>query len=209
MKRLVLSALLACFYASPAHSAVDCEAKPTHPQCSGSGDLETRVEALENLLRPKMVFVTSTTYSGNLGGLVGADAACQAHADSASLGGTFRAWLSTSTVNAKDRILPTIAPYVQPNGDEVTTNFYGDLVTAIDVDEHGDLVTPTEWVWTGTLASPIGDASAATCSDWTTASSGVSGTIGHAEMTDSSWTEFADVGCHELLRLYCFQYSLP
>ena len=34
MKRLIV-VLFACLYFSPAYAAVDCEANPTHPQCSG------------------------------------------------------------------------------------------------------------------------------------------------------------------------------
>ncbi len=42
----------------------------------------------------KVVFVTSTIYSADLGGIVFADAECQARADAAGLSGVFRAWLS-------------------------------------------------------------------------------------------------------------------
>ena len=52
-------------------------------------------------------FVTSTNpgKGGNLGGLAGADAHCQSLAQAAGAGGkTWRAYLSTNTVNAKDRI---------------------------------------------------------------------------------------------------------
>src|SRR5437868_4155746 len=45
---------------------------------------------------PNIVFVTSTRYTANLGGLAGADAICQAHATDAGLPGTYRAWISTA-----------------------------------------------------------------------------------------------------------------
>ena len=44
----------------------------------------------------RRVFVTSAVFTGALGGRVGADAKCQAAAESASASGTFRAWLSTN-----------------------------------------------------------------------------------------------------------------
>src|SRR5262245_23472284 len=53
--------------------------------------------------RPNVAFVTRGVYSGALGGLSGADGICQTAAISAGLPGTFVAWLSTSTVNARDR----------------------------------------------------------------------------------------------------------
>jgi hypothetical protein len=37
MKRLVLLASLACVLAFPSHAAVDCNANPSHPQCSSDG----------------------------------------------------------------------------------------------------------------------------------------------------------------------------
>jgi hypothetical protein len=52
------------------------------------------------------VFVTSRAYTGNLGGLAGADAICQTHAAEAGLPGTYVAWLATSTVTAPSRLAP-------------------------------------------------------------------------------------------------------
>ena len=51
-------------------------------------------------------FVTSSNpKGGNLGGLAGADAVCQSLAQAVGAGGkTWRAYLSTSTVDAKSRI---------------------------------------------------------------------------------------------------------
>ena len=50
------------------------------------------------------VFVTSTTYTGNLGGLSGADSKCQARATAANLSGVWKAWLSTGDLAASSRI---------------------------------------------------------------------------------------------------------
>ncbi|HYL59494.1 MAG TPA: hypothetical protein VEU51_11520, partial [Candidatus Acidoferrales bacterium] len=50
------------------------------------------------------VFVTSSTFDGNLGGQAGADADCASLASGAGLAGTFKAWLSTSGLNAKDKL---------------------------------------------------------------------------------------------------------
>ena len=45
--------------------------------------------------RTKTIFISSTTHIGNIGGLAGADAQCNALARAAGLQGTFKAWLST------------------------------------------------------------------------------------------------------------------
>ena len=64
---------------------------------------------------PKRVFVTSTTYKGNLGGLAGADAKCQTRANAASLGGTWKAWLSDSTTSAASRLTQSVSGYILLN----------------------------------------------------------------------------------------------
>src|SRR5690606_4557544 len=52
-----------------------------------------------------LVFVTSTTHEpASLGGLAGGDAICAARAEAAGLPGTYVAWLSTATVDARDRL---------------------------------------------------------------------------------------------------------
>lgn len=70
----------------------------------------------------KTVFVTSATFSGNLGGLTGADDKCQAAADGpASIvpPGTYIAWLSTSVKDAIDRLPANTSGYFLPSGKKV------------------------------------------------------------------------------------------
>jgi hypothetical protein len=66
----------------------------------------------------KRVFVTSTGYPGNLGGLAGADAKCQERATAAGLGGTFKAWLSAAGTgnSAAERLTHATVPYVRVDG---------------------------------------------------------------------------------------------
>src|SRR5205823_203503 len=52
----------------------------------------------------KVVFVTSTSYDGNLGGLTGGDAKCQARAVAAGLAGTYKAWLCSGSTSAASRL---------------------------------------------------------------------------------------------------------
>jgi hypothetical protein len=67
---------------------------------------------------PNIVFVTSTRHSPKFGGLAGADAICAARATAGGLAGTYKAWLSTSTVNAKDRLVPA-SGWARPDGKPV------------------------------------------------------------------------------------------
>lgn len=78
------------------------------------------------------VFVTSEAYNGNLGGVTGADAKCQALADAANLGGTYRAWLSASGQAANSRLIHSIHPYGLVDGTLIANDW--DHLVSQDLD---------------------------------------------------------------------------
>jgi hypothetical protein len=136
-------------------------------------------------------FVTSTNPGdgANLGGLDGADAHCQDLAEAAGAGDkTWRAYLSTSAVNARDRI-----------GDGPWHNAKGELI-ANDLEElHGDanrISKETGLTETGEMVKGRGDtpnqhdiltgsnadgtvAAGMTCEDWTSNASTSKAFVGH------------------------------
>lgn len=82
----------------------------------------------------KLVFVTSTTYAGDLKsagegatGFEGADKLCNLRAQNAGLPGMYKAWLSGDFFDAKDRVTNTQIPYVLTTGVTVANDF-GDLL---------------------------------------------------------------------------------
>src|SRR4051794_18448419 len=88
----------------------------------------------------KHIFVTSMTYGSNLGGLTGADAKCRTLATAASLGGTWKAWLSTTSTNAIDRIVD-VGPWYLMNGVKTFNNkaaLRGTPLVPISLDEYGN-----------------------------------------------------------------------
>ncbi len=96
---------------------------------------------------PGKVFVTSTTYkAGDLGGLTGADAKCQARAMAAGLTGTFRAWLSDANGQPATRFSKERGPYLLVTGSIVANNWTGltsgTLRHAINVTELGTPAPP-------------------------------------------------------------------
>ena len=143
----------------------------------------------------EMSFFLTSAGPGNgadLGGLDGADAHCQALAEAAgSDGRTWRAYLSTDAINARDRI--GAGPWhnaagilIAENVDDLhSDNANIDKETAID--ENGNLVNGTgdspnrHDILTGTridgTAFPDGDDH--TCSNWTSSSSDGSAHVGH------------------------------
>jgi hypothetical protein len=86
------------------------------------------------------VFVTSVEYTGNLGGLAGADTSCMAAArDSALAGASWAAWLSDDVRDAIDRIPFPDAEYQLLDGTVVANDLAdltdGTLDAPIDLDE--------------------------------------------------------------------------
>jgi hypothetical protein len=180
-------------------------------------------------------FVTSdTSKTGNLGGLTGADKRCQDLAQAANIGDhTWKAYLSTTTENAKDRI--GTGPWVNAKGDTVAMNLTelhalkGNA--QLFVDEKG---MPIDGQWNGssgmdnhhdilTGSSPAGELVVGkNCMDWTSASAepGMVAVVGHSDGmgpgmattgTYGSWNSSHDNGsCADTVpkggagKIYCF-----
>ena len=170
---------------------------------------------------PKKVFVISTRSSGNLvafvktnidgnfsgNGLEAGDRICKWRADNASggpLGGTWIAWLSSSSSDAKDRIVND--KYVRLDGSLVANNkadlIDGTISNQIEINENGVVVDPADpYSWTGTDSQGLRMSN--TCSVWT---SGVNGQIGYNSVIDGRWTDIGTRSCgNSGQHLYCFE----
>ncbi|MDP3235534.1 MAG: DUF1554 domain-containing protein [Myxococcales bacterium] len=181
----------------------------------------------------KVVFVTRTTFKGNLGGLVGADRLCEGAAGAGSLPGRFKAWLSTNEwdstrrvavyVHAADRFVsngPWYLPGVNERGRRMqvfTSRAALRSAPLIPIDRtelgtNAGISPGGRNVFTGTQATgmslPISSFAApqSTCSNWTSSSSGVEATIGTVYGQGGDWTARSDSGpCANDLSLYCFE----
>ena len=93
----------------------------------GCAKPESLTEVLELSLlvvdTEKIVFVTRQDFTGNLGGLSGADDKCNTAATAGGLPGTYTAWLSDSGNDAKDRVTQSALPYLRTDGVRVADNF--------------------------------------------------------------------------------------
>lgn len=160
------------------------------------------------------IFISSSSYNGNLGGLSGADTKCQAAADTAKIGGTWKAWLSDGSVSASSRLNHGTDPYKLLNGNIVAEN-WGDLTdgklnTNITIDENKSVISGNARTWTNTnlLGEVVGNRN---CSNWS-AGGGYSwftpsGQIGNPYYTDLNWTNNNYLSCNSVARLYCVEQT--
>lgn len=152
-------------------------------------------------------FTTSSGHNGNIGGLGGADAICQARATEANLPGTYKAWLSSDSASVVARFSHPTLPYYMPNDAKLANNFAdlidGTLLRAFHVDEHGTTVA-SNIPWTGTLSDGTAQ-NGANCANWTSSSAASNGLSGFSESTAAAWTQNVQRPCDVPHRLFCFQ----
>jgi hypothetical protein len=163
--------------------------------------------ALCGYIDGKIVFLTSQQYSGNLGGLSGADAICQNLANTANLAGTYRAWLSDDTTfSPSTRFVQSPLPYKRVDGALVANSYASLLSTGVKVQprvtEQNFEVTANSYVWTGTN-SGTGTSSGATCTGWTLTNS--TGSVSANYNWATSNCGGGNCGCDLTAYLYCFQ----
>jgi hypothetical protein len=167
----------------------------------------------------KVIFVSSALYTGNLGGLTGADNKCQTLADAAKLCGTFKAWLSDGTGNAADRLTHATGDYVLPDGQVVANGWTGltsgSLLHAINQTESkgaapvGTVKCVSSGpvpVWTGATYSGIAVQNGS-CSNWASTSTGPGAAFGNASATSFAWSGTCQIVtlCPNTAALYCVQ----
>lgn len=160
-----------------------------------------------------LVFATSARSVGNLGvwpeargaqGLEAGDEICRSLAREAGLhsADSFVAWLSDSTINARDRFTFS-GPWKRLDGVPVATDLAdltdGYIFTSISMTEKGDSVIGR--AWTGTLSD---GRAATTCDDWSNESS--EGLYGLVNESGGPWTSYGSGSnnCSDASRIYCF-----
>lgn len=174
----------------------------------------------------KRVFVTSTLHTGNFGGVTGADLKCQQRASAAGLPGTYKAWLSGSTLASSPSVRftkSTTLPYVLVDGTVIANNWAdltdGTLQHAINVTE---LNTPasTNLVYSFTRidGTPGLFGSSSTncyggdchCNNWNSVATQGSPTPGSASgqtsKSNDDWTDYSFGNfCGGNYPIYCFE----
>lgn len=161
------------------------------------------------------VFVTSTVYNGNLGGLAGADAKCQERANAAGLGGAWKAWISDSNISASSRLNHSSGAYVRLGGQIIANNWTdlidGTIQNGIYITEFGKFL-PAMSVWTYTKFDGSNgpfdyDFDVKACNNYTDSSAELKSWSGWNYNTDRGWTQWSAsfTTCDGQLPLYCIE----
>lgn len=152
------------------------------------------------------VFVTSVRSSGDMGGLAGADARCNELGRQLGLANELRAWLSTSSVNAIDRLQGSRG-WVRVDGKAVADTpealASGEVFHPIRIDEQGVDIGRSYLAYTGTGFDGL-VFSGETCDDWTTSALTLGG-VGDPNGISSAFTLRGSFLCSESHGLYCFE----
>lgn len=151
-----------------------------------------------------------------MGGLAGAASLCATRAAASSISAIravtgWETWLSTSTSNARDRIVHTSGNYVNPNGVVLAAGYAqlidGSLDVAMNKDENGATVSGGTLAWTSTAATGLWNGGNS-CSGWTSTASSLTN-VGRTDLVASpAWSVATNADCSGVgPYLYCFALS--
>jgi hypothetical protein len=181
------------------------------PACVLMMTANRSVNADFNVIPPNYVFVTSTMHDGKYDGmgLARADEICNERAAAANLPGTYVAWLSDSTADARDR-LGSASGWIRTRDDRPVANTVDDIVTGhllfpITFDEFGNFINH-EPIRTGTGGDGrvFNQSGYTTCNDWTMGDSGQQSMAGYTSANSEMFTFMTSTNCASMHRHYCF-----
>lgn len=167
-----------------------------------------------NTTQALSIFVTSTTFTGNMGGLEGARASCQALANGvpALAGTTWYPLLSDSTWNAVSLTgtSASSSPIYNMDGTIIAANRaalwntdFNDLVNGVRYSQHGSLIS--DFIFTGSTSS--GAKTSGHCNNWTSTSGDA--TVGSSDEQTSYWFSGISSPCAEPLPIFCIGNYSP
>ena len=191
---------------------------------SGPCDISAQLLCLQNRFGPRapepqrtdsrLAFVSSASGSpdlsswpeaGGQSGLAAGDAICQELAGDAGLGfpSSYVAYLSTTTIDARDRLPNDRFPWTRLDGSRIGTwaevnqaDGARSNLSFSESDAYTSGLVATGTQLDGTVVS------ASTCGDWTLTTG--MGEIGLSDYADSLWKTGLNISCSEIFHLYCF-----
>jgi hypothetical protein len=222
---------------NPAYQVVGLTATKTFTlSCINASGVEAHQSVTANVTpiaaipTSHLLFVSSQTYTGNLGGLSGADSICNTLASNAAstLGTTyaarpFKALIGVAGSTIQSRLQKFGPVYNNKPGtrDEVKSGIDAMFTSGAVIDkvivysEQGNAVVDTgsndEDTWTGASSNRTGSVdSGNNCNDWTTSSSGEDGNVGSGGQGTSSnnpgewlYDDSTSRSCSHSRHIYC------
>lgn len=158
--------------------------------------------------------VWEATICADLTAIECANLYCQREAEyrnySTSPANLFSAWLSDSTVNAKDNIrYSSDNQYVRAIDNSVVIAQPGSLIVSSGQPVNlSNAVNNTDYsVWTGTGINGTISLDVAGCNNWTESSSATNNIQGQSNADNDAWTLVSTAGstCSSSARIYCFE----
>ncbi len=184
-------------------------------ECDDGNDDDLFDPCTTSCARARIIFLTSALFQGDINTVEGADNMCQQAAGLARLPEymNYKAIISDSTTDAKDRLFDAPGPYRLVNGLQVARNFKAlmndTLEHPVDTTELG--TDPSQnATWTGTKRGGVKVPGSKHCEDWTSSSPLELGTYGDPTDIGEDWLNIANpivnpTGCNDKFALYCLE----
>ncbi|HEY0133177.1 MAG TPA: hypothetical protein VGB85_03830 [Nannocystis sp.] len=180
-------------------------------------------------MKARVAFVTSAEFSGDIGGLAGADAICVAAAMAGGLdnAGNFLAYMGDGVAAPATRFVDGAKakgfPYARRDGQKLANDLDDLFATGVRVPlvitEFGDPLPASpdpRYAWTG--VGLHGEPDGEQCQEWSTTYFKYSGRVGQISpvsdsdadvfdwMIDGHWVKFTSRPCAtKAMHLYCFE----
>ncbi len=150
----------------------------------------------------KLIFVTDGSWSGDLGGLSGADAKCNAEAKTRNFTGTFQALLGSNEGTPERRSIHYPLPYLRVgDGEDLNSDFH-DLFSSGGLNNFA--TSSDKFPWTGLNGN--GTLTGNNCNGWSDSTSSYGGTIGWTRVVASpEWLALATRNCDVVGPIYCIE----
>ncbi|MCT4640865.1 MAG: DUF1554 domain-containing protein [Bacteriovoracaceae bacterium] len=189
------------FFLNSCNEDIDIAQNEASGQTGGSGSGSSSCSTSDHC----KIFVTNSTYSGNLGGTAGADTKCQTDVNKPAGSSTYKALISSSTRSAKpvasDWVLYASTEYRRPDGTVIgTTQADRTFSSPMTNSWNGSGVT----IWSG--ISLAWATNPQTCSNWTDGSGVAYGTTGRGDYSDhQAWDYGASYFCNYNHYIVCVE----
>jgi hypothetical protein len=186
----------------PIAPAADASDEPAVTPDDASPDVVPRPAA-------NVVFVTTGDFTGNLGGIDGANALCNVEARANGLLGTYVAWLKAANGDRPaDRVAD--ASFMLVDTVVVFPAKPGNPTMPISKTADGGIVDASARAWTGVqmfgpsdlCGNGVGGDPTMT---WRSASNGLSAATGNPHTAGANWQLGGSASCNQRRHLYCFQ----